>query len=58
VLRWLGTRFDQQVKVSVGEVEEQSVLAAEQARRAKDRLTKEFRKGCSSQKNWRIQFMK
>ena len=31
-----------QDKVLVGEVEEQSVLAAEQARRAKDRLTKEF----------------
>jgi hypothetical protein len=44
--------------VSVGEVEEQSVLAAEQARHAKDRMTKEFRKGCSSQNNWRIQFMK
>ena len=42
MLRWFGTRFDRQVKVLVGEVEEQSVLAAEQARRAKDRLTKEF----------------
>ena len=41
VLRLFGTRFDRQDKVWVGAVEEPSVLAAEQACRAKDRLTKE-----------------
>ena len=35
VVRWFGTRFDREVKVLVADVEEQSVLAAKQARQAK-----------------------
>ena len=34
-MRWFGTRFDREVKVLVADVEEQSVLAAKQARQAK-----------------------
>ena len=33
-MRWFGTRFDREVKVLVADVEEQSVLAAKQARQA------------------------
>ena len=35
MVRWFGTCFDREVKALVADVEEQSVLAAKQARQAK-----------------------
>ena len=48
VVRWFGTRFDRRSRFWLQMLRSNQCWLAKQARRAKDRLTKEFRKGCSA----------
>ena len=58
MVRWFGTRFDREVKVLVADVEEQSVLAAKQARQAQTVSRKNSERAAVLVMGWRIQFGK